>query len=344
MPRDKPVALIQGDSRRSNLLAALEQIGDQIDLSGCHNLLIKPNLVSRERPLANTHPDALRALLDFIYTRYDRPVTIADGAALCNTHESFARFGYNDLAREYPVKLVDLNAGETITVQAYNLFHRPMKVRLAKVVVESDYRISIGPPKTHNTALVTLSIKNMVLGSLVNPAMAKTRDLQIISPDQPIPQDNRGMLHMILPGIERSDKLLMHQGYPTFNLNLAMLAPWVLPHLAVIDGFEAMEGNGPTWGDLVDWHIALASTDAVAVDHLTSHLMGFDPARIGYLHYCAQLGLGEGNLEKIRITGNCQPAAVRRQFKPHPSAQKQYHWQIRDVDRYLSPAGHKTGH
>jgi uncharacterized protein (DUF362 family) len=334
----KKVGLVQGPNRRENLHAVLETISDEIDFSRTKKLLIKPNLVSRERSLANTHPDALRALLDFIYARFDGEVVIAEGAALCNTHESFARFGYRELSREYPVKLVDLNAGETVSLQVYNLFRRPAKVRLARAVVESDYRISIGPPKTHNTALVTLSIKNMVLGSLVNPAMSDILYLERIQPGQPIPQDHRRLLKMILPGKKRSDKLFMHQGYPIFNLNLAMLAKWVMPHLAVIDGFEAMEGNGPTWGDPVEWRVAIAGTDAVAVDHLVTYLMGFNPAQVGYLHYCTRLGLGEGNIEKIKIVGNTSLQAVQRQFKPHPAASRQVHWQLRNADRLLSLA------
>jgi len=38
-----------------------------------------------------------------------------------------------------------------------------MKVHFSKAVVDSDYRISIGPPKTHDMVGVTLSLKNMAM-------------------------------------------------------------------------------------------------------------------------------------------------------------------------------------
>jgi uncharacterized protein (DUF362 family) len=129
----------------------------------------------------------------------------------------------------------------------------------------------------------------------------------------------------------QSDKLAMHQGYPTINRNLAALAPWVWPQLAVIDGWAGMEGAGPVEGDPVDWHLALAGTDALAVDALTADLMGFRLADIGYLDYCRQLGLGVAELADIDALGTVDLAAARHSFRPHPTVRQQRAW--------LRPAG-----
>ncbi len=136
----------------------------------------------------------------------------------------------------------------------------------------------------------------------------------------------------------RSDKLAMHQGFPIININLAMLAPWVWPDLAVIDGFEAMEGTGPSDGTPVNWHIALAGTDALAVDVLTSSLMGFEPLQIGYLHYCHQLKLGTGDMARISVVGNVECDAVRRNFRPHPTFHLQSEWHLETADSLLRKA------
>lgn len=339
------VGLIQGDSRYDNVRAVLDLIADEVTFDGREQVLIKPNLVAH-RQLAATHNDALRAVLDFVRARYAGPLIIAEGAALVNTWESFAHFGYDALAAPYDVTLVDLNADETVSVQVYNRHLQPKMLHLARTVVESDLRISVGPPKTHDTAIVTLSIKNMVMGTLVNPTVA-ARDL---------PQrESLAVLDKLLPRWLRfsaladwvmarmadsnpSDKFAMHQGYPVFNLNVAMLAPWVWPHLAVIDGFEAMEGSGPTKGDPVDWHVALAGTNALAVDVFTAHLMGFDPNEIGYLHYCQRLGLGVAGFDGIATVGNVEPDAVRRQFIPHPGYRRQLKWRSEAADRLLRKA------
>jgi uncharacterized protein (DUF362 family) len=325
------VSLINGNERTSNLRFALERIAGNLDFQKAKRILIKPNLVSPDRQLANTHPDSVRVLLELIRRGYDGAIDIAEGTAICDAIGTFERFGYTQLAKDFDARLVDLNASDAVSVTGYNLFRRPIKLRLARPVVESDFRISIGPPKTHNTVLVSLSIKNMVMGSLVNPAVSSS------NPDQTT--SHRQLLSMVLPGPLRSDKLLMHQGWAWTNLNIAILAPHVMPHLAIVDGFEAMEGAGPTQGTPVEWRVALAGTDAVAVDWLTTHLMGFDPAQVGYLSYCRLLGMGVTDLEEIEVVGNATPEKVRRAFQPSPSAGRQAHWHLRGAERLLRVQG-----
>jgi len=102
-------------------------------------------------------------------------------------------------------------------------------------------------------------------------------------------------------------------------------------HLAVIDGWEGMEGNGPIGGDAVDTRVAIASTDAVAADVVGVAVMGFDPAEIGYLQYASGAygfeALGEGDLKNIKIVGG-RLEDVKRSFKPHASYERQRKWKI----------------
>jgi uncharacterized protein (DUF362 family) len=94
----------------------------------------------------------------------------------------------------------------------------------------------------------------------------------------------------------------------------------------VLDGFTAMEGNGPVSGNKVDWGVAIAGTDGVAVDSVAAHLMGFDPKSIGYLNFCSQDGLGRGNMDTIRVIGSTVEEC-RHPFKPHQSYEAQLIWQ-----------------
>jgi len=59
--------------------------------------------------------------------------------------------------------------------------------------------------------------------------------------------------------------------------------------LAVIDGHEGMEGNGPVMGTPVASKLAIASTDFIAADRVAVECMGVDPNWVGYLRYCAQV-------------------------------------------------------
>jgi uncharacterized protein (DUF362 family) len=86
-----------------------------------------------------------------------------------------------------------------------------------------------------------------------------------------------------------------------------------------------MEGNGPVSGDSVDWHIAIAGTDGVAVDTVAAYLMGFDPQSIGYLYFCSQDELGEGDINKIKIMGTPLDECTHV-FRPHRSYRTQLGW------------------
>lgn len=346
------VALVRGDSRYDGVARALRTIEDSIDLEDVRRLLIKPNFVSVERQLAATHVDAVRAVLDFVRARYDGAVTVAEGAAVSPTGEGFRRFGYESLVDRYDVDLVDLNADETVAVRIYNRRLRPLTVDLARTAVEADYRISVGPPKTHDVVIVTLSIKNMVMGALVNPGVAgngggvlsRTRSVARLIPDW---MRRSGAVEWlkgaILGSTWGSSKMAMHQGMRAINLNLAMVAPHVWPHLAVVDGWHGMEGEGPSDGDGVEWRVALAGADSLAVDAVTTELMGFDAERVGYLQYCGELGLGIGALEGIDLTGNIAPADVQKSFKAHPTYGNQLDWCIQGVEQYLVPAPRGEG-
>jgi uncharacterized protein (DUF362 family) len=118
------------------------------------------------------------------------------------------------------------------------------------------------------------------------------------------------------------------------NLNLYKLAKFIPPHLSVIDGFEAMEGDGPTDGEKVELRVALASTDFVSCDSVVAKLMGFDINQIGYLAYCHQCGLGQGALSLIDIIGDSLENCASP-FKPHPTYQAQLQWHIDEVEKYL---------
>ena len=341
------MALVRGQGRRENVAAALESIAGQIRLNGVHRVLVKPNFVSVNRQLAATHVDAVRAVLDFVRARYDGPIVVAEGAALSPTWEGFRNYGYEPLVEEYGVELVDLNADDTVPVRIYDRRLRPLTVHLARTVVESDYRISVGPPKTHDTVIVTLSIKNMVMGSLVNPQTVRrtggtpglARRLAGLAPkwmwQSRLAEWAKGTL---LGGPGGSSKMAMHQGFAVINLNLALVAPRVWPHLAVIDGWQGMEGDGPGNGDAVGWRVALTGTDPLAVDVFTTHLMGFDPEQVGYLQYCRRMGLGMGEVEQIEVLGNVAPEEVRRSFAPSPTHERQLAWRMDGVGRYLRSA------
>jgi uncharacterized protein (DUF362 family) len=299
------VSLVKSNNRAQNVLQALNLIEDEIDLSAKSNVFIKVNFVSTLNQLAATHVDAVRALLEFLRHRYDGKITIGESTET-PAIEGYHRFGYMDLTKYYNVKMVDINEGDWIQVDLYDSSLRPMKLRYSRQVAESDCRIVIGPPKTHNAVVATLSIKNLAMGALYC---------------KPRPEGGPSM---------DSDKHKMHQSHAVHNLNLYLLAQAYPPDLSIIDGFLGMEGDGPLDGDPVQWEVAIASRDPVAADCLAAHLMGFPITDIGYLWYCAKKGLGVGDLDQMEIVGTEIRNCFRR-FIPPPGYEVQKDWRDKRV-------------
>jgi uncharacterized protein (DUF362 family) len=348
------VALIRGGDRLDNIQQALTQIAANVNLSHKQRVLIKPNFVASYRPLAVTHPEATRAVLEFVRARYDGPLTIAEGPSTEPATAAFQRYGYDQLARRYDATLLDLNLDEPVAVDVYDWRLRPLRLHLARSVVESDFRISVGPPKTHDVVIVTLSLKNMIMGSLISRFTHAHQSNKGSRPSfgtvskwlwRTVPRWVRRLppaewiTFRTMSSLEPSDKMKMHQSYPVINLNLALLAPMVAPNLSVIDGFEGMEGNGPSEGDPVPWRIALASTDALAADTIATTLMGFAPNDVGYLYYCQRTGLGVGDPDQIEMVGNATMADCARRFRPHDTVRRQRRWRLVGAESYLHHLG-----
>jgi uncharacterized protein (DUF362 family) len=327
------VALVKGLDRYQNIADALALLGREA-VSGTRHV-VKPNFVSTEVQLAATHREAARAVVDFVRQHTGHPVIIAEGAATSDTFKGYENFGFMELADTYEdVELRDLNRDAFQIVTLYDQDLRAMPFRIAKTVLESDHRISLAIPKTHDTAMVTLSLKNMVVGSLirymgynlVNLLGGVSDQLLKLVPSWMKPVFTfQGLSRVGITKISGSDKVKLHQGYLNLHLFLYQLVRIIPPHLCVLDGFTAMEGNGPASGDRVDWHIAIAGTDGVAVDTLAAYLMGFDPRSIGYLYFCSQDGLGQGDINNLNIIGT-PLEKCRRTFRPHQSCQAQLGW------------------
>jgi len=314
------VALIKGNDRYVNVAKALELIADDTEVGG--KVLIKPNFTSVKRQLAATHVNAVKAVLDFVteYTSDEIIIAEGSGSGASDAMIVFRNYGYLELAQTYNVRFVDLNKDETVEVRVLNSKFDTIGIRIAKTVVDADYRISVCPPKMHNDVLYTGVLKNVVSGAVIR------RERWLIS-----------KLFSWISWLSRvfgDDKLKLHQGYQAMNLNLYQLATLIPPQLSIIDGLQAMEGNGPVHGDEVDLGVAVASVDFLACDTVASWLMGIDVNQIGYLSYCAQAGLGEADIFNIEIVGS-EMEEYMISAKPHYKWEEQLDWKVVDHRRYL---------
>ena len=287
------IGLIKGNDRRDIVYESLKKIEDEIlaSIGGKKKILIKPNFVGIDRELCATHVDAVRAILDFLKPHCKQEIIVGESTASPKgTFEGFKNYGYLPLEKEYGIKLVDLNKTPWEYRYVFGKGHKPVPIRVISTFFDPDlYIISAAKMKTHDRALTTLSLKNILLAAPLNDYT----------------NNDKWKTHMDYHYLRES---LVH-------FNMFHLAQEIYPALSIIDGFTAMEGDGPYAGTPVDARLAVAGTDALAVDMLTTKLMGFDPSQIMYLTALAEAGMGQGDFSKMKILGT--PAEeCQYQFKP----------------------------
>jgi uncharacterized protein (DUF362 family) len=302
--QESKVCLTAGKDRRENVYNALKpfekEVGEAIRNK---KVVIKANLVDPEIELAAVHRDAVRGVLDFLQPIYKKKVFVGDSNGRPGgTKESLRNHKYYELEKEYNVKCVDLNDNPTKTMWIIDQGFHPLGIEIIDTFLDPDvYMISVTRPKTHGNAGVTLSVKNIVMGSPVNIITEKNR-------------------------LIRGQKTKMHAaGDKGLNWNIFHLAGEIRPDLCVIDGLVGMEGNGPSQGTPVEHGIALAGTDRLAVDRMMLLLMDVNFDDIGYLNYLAWAGDGQSDPTKIKVLGE-NPMNHIRKYKLADNFDKQMIW------------------
>lgn len=299
-PPSSRVALTHGDDRADLAFRALTPFARQLAQAiGDRQVILKPNNVAIDVPLCAPHAECLAGILEFLKSiGKDGNVVIAESPAGGSTLEGFANYGYDKLAVKYGARLMELDkdAFETLYCFDEKDFH-PHACRMAKTLLDpNNFILSAAKFKTHDRVVATLSLKNIVVGAAIKRGGGER------------PEGGRW---------GDSDKPVTHGGgYRGINYNLFTLASRLHPHLAVIDGYEGMEGEGPASGTPVNSRVCVVSPDWLAADRVALELMGIDFAKVGYLNYCAQAGLGQADLTKIEILG----PALKDHVKPYKMA------------------------
>ncbi len=86
------------------------------------------------------------------------------------------------------------------------------------------------------------------------------------------------------------DRALMHK--TGLERCIARLATIIKPHISILEGCPAMEGDGPHHGTPRDLSLLAAGTDMVELDSCVATLVGFKTSNIPHLCYAAEYGAG----------------------------------------------------
>ena len=80
-------------------------------------------------------------------------------------------------------------------------------------------------------------------------------------------------------------KKLIEENFEVISRNLFSLYNTIKPNICIVDGYTAMEGNGPWHGKKVLLNTVLISNNCFCADTVMSKIMGLDSTLLGYTKY-----------------------------------------------------------
>ncbi|MBN1262931.1 MAG: DUF362 domain-containing protein [Candidatus Pacebacteria bacterium] len=288
------VSLVKNNQSYRGTLAVLSPLKKELEtkIASLDRVVIKINFVVTHTKLATTPVETVKALIDFTKPFFKGQYLIAEEATSGKTPNAFEEYGFLDLAlNDSQIELVDSG---TVPGKKLTITHPRGKIpfSLATTYTEAPFIASVCRAKTHDTVVVTLGIKNLLVGAIQG-------------------------------GFSQRQKI--HQGN---NIHWIMkeIADYVYPDLVIIDGVEGMEGNGPISGTPIRAEWLAASLDALAADSLAANLMGFKNQDIGYFNLLKDANKGKLYPEdKIQVIGEKAESLIVP-FKPHRSFARQRQW------------------
>jgi uncharacterized protein (DUF362 family) len=239
---------------------------------------VKPNdtWASAEDTTAVTQPDTLRAVLRYVQRFRPRALIVTGGAGAAETEEVFRLAGLMDVVVQEGATFFDHNRPPFTAVA---LEYQPeadvqgpqASVMVNPRVLEYDTLIALNQLKVHQTATVTLALKNIAMSYPAADYYGHPR----------LTQHHR------------------HWFFEDMHSFIAAMARRFPIHLAITVGHPAMIGTGPLGGHTVETGLVIASPDPLAADVVGAKLLGFQVQAVRHLWEAGRLGVGETEIGKM---------------------------------------------
>jgi uncharacterized protein (DUF362 family) len=227
-------------------------------------VLLKPNLVepTSSAPHMTTHPSIVAAVAR-AFRNWRAEVLVGEAPGhVRDTEMALVEGRLRDLLDQEQIPFADLNYEDVAWVPNRGKSSQLKGFYFPRSVVTADLIVSLPKMKTHHWVGVTASLKNH---------------------------------YGTIPGIRYGwpKNVLHYNGIPetVYDINAS------LPKcIAIVDGIECMEGDGPIMGTRKHMGVLVAGTNCTSVDATVARLMQLDPHRVGYLK------LAENRLGPIRAS------------------------------------------
>ncbi len=270
-PKEKPQAVlakVQGTNYAQITGEAIQALGGMKKfVNSGEVVVVKPNMAWDRPPelAANAHPDVVRQVVQLCLDAGAKKVKVLDRTCH-DARKAYKNSGIQDAVEGLKdpravVEFVDERRFVELKVEGAKALK---KWYFYKDILEADRFINIPIAKQHAESRLTMCLKNM-MGAIGGW---------------------RGRIHVGL-----------HQNIADMNLILR-------PDLHVLDATRIMVRNGPSGGkkeDVEVKNLVFAGADPVALDAYGTGLFGLKPGDIGYITKSYEAGLGEMDLDKIKV-------------------------------------------
>jgi len=219
------------------------------------SVLLKPNMVepARKSPHMTTNPAIVRAVTE-VFRGWDARVKVGEAPGhVRDTEMALVESSLGEALDADKIPFADLNYEEVRWVKNESRVSPLQGLYFPRAIMEAELVVSLPKLKTHHWVGMTASLKN---------------------------------LYGTLPGIMYGwpKNVLHHAGIPetVVDINASLTKT-----IAIVDGIECMEGDGPIMGTRKHLGLLAVGTNLTAVDATCARVMGFDPAEISYLQLAA---------------------------------------------------------
>ena len=272
-----------GNHDESSIQVVYEMLKQAVDLVGGlksvindgDRVVVRANACWASKPDSGvaSDPRVVEAFMRLIRDETKpRELIVADRSSIgADTTEAFEVSGVGAAAlRGGADRVIALEKDQRAPVQVPNAKVLFKPVHLAQTMLEADKLIYLSKMKTHKLTNISLTMKM-----------------------------NQGSLDWY--DAIRNHGADMHQ-------KMVDMLKVMRPHLSIIDGLWAMQGQGPGSPfpeDLIkDFNVLVASRDPVAADTVGATIMGFDAKHeVAMLRGAEMEGLGVATLEQIEVVG-----------------------------------------
>ncbi|WFA09954.1 DUF362 domain-containing protein [Tissierella sp. Yu-01] len=204
-------------------------------------VLVKTNLLKKNKPEdgVTTHPYIVEGVVRYFQERGHK-VIVGDspgGPFLPGLLKSY--YETSGLTKVANTTNCELNF-DTDSMDVHNdeaIFLKNMKV--VKVFNEVDYVVSCGKLKTHTMMTYTGAVKN---------------------------------LFGVIPGVIKADYHLKMNNIIHFANALIDICEYMKPVISILDGIEAMEGDGPSSGEIRNLGLILAGDNPYDLDYVAAKI------------------------------------------------------------------------